>query len=645
VVLAMGMGALALGAALVPRVLSASPYALLWTLAAASASTVWLAYCAPLLDLAQPLGDIAVAAALVIPALAPLGGVLPLVYRGAAGEGGRRLGSLLACEIPGAIVIAPAMHAFVLPSVGVSGVCAVCSGLGALCCASFAVQRGSRGAAVVATVVCAALAALAGVAPPAALRSPRWNDAALTVRAFQEDREFAVAVVDDGLQGERTLLTDQFRAAGTGRDYQYMRALGHLPVLLHRAPERVAVLALGTGTTLGSVSLHSEVAHIEVLEISAAVVRMAPWFAEVNRGALAGADARVNVVIDDGRRTLARRAGRFDVITMEPLLPDSPFGVYLYTPEFYAVARAALAPRGILCQWVPPHALEPEVFDAVVAAFSRSFEHTQAWLFGTQLILVASEHAIELEPARWTSLEGVLAAELTQLGFDDYGGVRARFVGALSRRSVSRPLTDLDPWIAWRHKPADARSLSWLPRNLEQVASWSTPPPWPPLSDADEARRDAARTLREARIAAAWSEVELRAGRLDAPVAHDRALAALEPLAPAQRGEREVAAFVENIEYLARLRSGVARLAAGDARAALADLVRAAELRGERAEVHAYVAAALEVTGREPAARAAWSKARELCPGLERTPAGIRARALGARGASQDVEHAASVQR
>ena len=117
-----------------------------------------------------------------------------------------------------------------------------------------------------------------------------------------------------------------------------------------------------------------------MLEISPAVVGAAGWFAEKNRGVLgdagtgsASSPQRVRVLLGDGRFTLASHPGEYDVIAMEPLLPDSPFAVYLYTREFYARCQRALAPGGLVCQWVPPHALEPATFEAVLDAFARSF--------------------------------------------------------------------------------------------------------------------------------------------------------------------------------------------------------------------------------------------------------------------------------
>ncbi len=61
-----------------------------------------------------------------------------------------------------------------------------------------------------------------------------------------------------------------------------------------------------------------------------------------------------------------------------------------------------------------------------------------------------------------------------------------------------------------------------------------------------------------------------------------------------------------------------------DAAAAL----EAAELRPERADVALYLAVARERAG-DPDARAALERAAALCPGLARTPEGLRGRSLG----------------
>jgi spermidine synthase len=635
-VLAFSLLALALGAAALAPLVRKDAGGVAALLAAAALASTWPVWAAPALrwvreglaTTAPAFADAATAAVLVVPALAPLGAVVPVLHASSAGEPGRRLGDLLAFELAGALLAGPLLHAQLVPALGVGGA------IGALClCAALAalvLVRRSPTAATLASVVAVSCAAAAAAAPEPALASPKLTDPALAVREFREDQHFAVSVVDDGVLGERTLLTDQFRAAGTGRDYRYMRVLGHLPLLLHPAPRRVAVLALGTGTTLGAVALHAEVEAIDVLEISPAVIASAPWFAEVNRGALAS--ERVRTKVDDGRRTLALAPGRYDVLTMEPLLPDSPFGVYLYTPEFYAVAGRALAPGGVFCQWVPPHALEPRVFDAVVAAFAEAFRWSSAWVFGTQVLLLGTDAEPRLDAGRFPAA-GALRDALGELGLATPAGVRARYVADLSGwPRAPRPVSDADPWIAWRRKPSGSQVLGWLAENLESLARASGEPPWAADERGDELAA-ATRAVRAARAAHARREREIRSGTAAASV--EQILAPLRALPAAERSDPEVQDFVAEVEFLAALRSGAASLQAGGGREALEALVRAAELRPERADVHGYLAVALERAGRTDAAAAAWERALRACPGFERTPAGARAAGWRSRASTE----------
>jgi hypothetical protein len=389
------------------------------------------------------------------------------------------------------------------------------------------------------------------------------------------------------------------------------------------------VLALGTGTTLGAVTLHPEVEQIDVLELSRAVVRQASFFSGVNRGALE--DPRVTVVVGDGRRVLATRAASYDVITLEPLLPDSPFAVYLYTEEFYAAAQAALRPGGLVCQWVPPHALEPATFNAVVDAFCRSFPHATLWLFDTQVALVGGERVPGPQQERFPS-GGALAEALATLGLDSAVRLAGYWVGdGADFPTAPRPLTDEDPWIIRSPRREGAALLGDLPVNLRTLAAAESPPPWEALGEPARARWAGLRALGRARVAHALDEARARGvslpgmGEPDLGVALDQARQSLRSEDPA------LSHFVDEVTFLGALRRGVARLGAGEPLEALGPLTTAAELRPERADVHLYLAAALQAQGAESAAAAAWSAARERCPRILETSAGARALALGLR--------------
>jgi len=640
-VLTASLAGLALGAAILPAILPRGSRGVSLGLLLCALASLWILVVDRVLPglSGQPLAVRALV--LCVPAMLPFGALVPLVHRAMRGESGRRLGALYVHEVWGALLGIPLLQLVLAPRIGLAGGVAVLCALGAIAALSLL----SRERIVsIAACACALVAAFVLVrAEPPALRSPPLANPALTVLSFVEDRDFAVSVVDDGLLGERTLLTDGFRAAGTGRDYRYMRVLGHLPVLLHPAPKRVAVLALGTGTTVGAVSLHPEVERIDVLEISRAVVEAAPLFAEHNRGALSeglpgllepnDAQGRVVVKLGDGRKTLRDSPRTYDVVTMEPLLPDSPFGVHLYTREAYQDVKRALKPGGIACQWVPPHALEASTYEAVVTTFAHAFPGTRVFVSGTQVILVGGAQPV-LDPERFRRAQGPLAAELEALGLEDPEAIAARAVAWFDDSAYphGRSLRDSDPWIAFRPRRFGAQLLLDLPRNLPLGPLPSGDAVFSPLSGD---RGTALVALREARIAHAYAEAALRGIETDGPwregrvLRLDEALGRASALAPE---DPEVREFAAEIAFLEDLRAGVAALAGNASKdaaiAALDPLTRAAQARPERADVHAYVAAALSRIGSKAAGKAL-DAALERCPRLSETDVGRRAHALG----------------
>lgn len=608
--------ALALGAWVLPPLLWKRRQANGWLLVLASLGVCWPHLAVRLLPGNAGAGEpgsipgMLLMLGLIGPGLAALGALPGMLHRDSQGDGGERLGALYLHELWGALLFLPLAHAWLVPHFGTHGLLFACA---LLLCAAACVLRQGRLGTLAGTGTALACALLLG--SPARVTAPLANPA-FTLRSFTEDREFAVSVVDDGLLGERTLLTDGFRAAGTGSAYRYMQALGHLPVLLHPSPREVAVLALGTGTTLGALAQHEELKRIDVLEISPAVVDAAPLFEANNHKALSG-DSRVRVRLGDGRRTLAASAGQYDLVTMEPLLPDSPFGVYLYTEEFYALARASLRPGGIVCQWIPPHALEPASFEVVLRSFQRAFPWSGVWLFGTQLVLIGADQPMRADAGR-IPLEGTLAKRLHALGLDTPARIEAARVLETRVQPLLPGLRDEQPWIIHAPRRSGAQLLLDLPRNLDALLKLRTEP----ASGASAHRW-------RARIAFAHEEARLRGASDPALAGYDleKELAAAQQMEP---DSVELLVLQEEIGFVTLLRNGVALLES-EPRSALELLLRAERLEDTRADVHLYIAVALHKLGSKAAPKAL-ERARELCPRIGETREGQRARALGLTG-------------
>jgi spermidine synthase len=318
-VLVCALAALALGAALLAPLLPARRGGIAVVLLLCVSATLW-----PLVapDAVHAFADAGAdwqqAAWIVLPALFPFGALLPLLHRTVTGESGRRLGDLLLYEAFGAGIGLPLLHRASMPHLGTSGSLAALAALGALAGLVLARRRLALGLAAA-----SGLAMLcAGRSSSPALRAPSLDNPAFQRRFFAEDECFAVSVVDDAVRDERTLLTDDFRATASGPAYLYMRVLGHLPLLLHPAPRRVAVLALGTGTTAGAVASHPEVERIEVLEISRRVCEAVPLLRSAQGGFAAALSARERSATPawscisgtgagrSGRSMAARRADR-----------------------------------------------------------------------------------------------------------------------------------------------------------------------------------------------------------------------------------------------------------------------------------------------------------------------------------------------
>ncbi len=204
--------------------------------------------------------------------------------------------------------------------------------------------------------------------------------------------------------GTTALAIDGKVDATNAGDMLTQSLLAHLPLLLHPAPEKVAIIGLGSGVTLGA-SLTHPVSRVDTLEISPQVVEASAFFEVENRGALS--DPRTHLIVGDGRSHLLLSSRRYDVIISEPSNPWMAGVATLFTQEFFLAARDRLNPGGILCQWAHTYDISDADLRSITATFLSVFPDGSLWLVGDgDVLLIGSEAPLDTlldgVPGAWT---------------------------------------------------------------------------------------------------------------------------------------------------------------------------------------------------------------------------------------------------
>jgi spermidine synthase len=246
------------------------------------------------------------------------------------------------------------------------------------------------------------------------------------IQYYREGRGSTIAVIDHGIR-RGLLVNGKSVASDTPGDLELQLLMGHVPALIHPDPRSVLVVGLGAGFTLGAVAVHPEVERLVVVEIEPAVVDAAALFGNINGHAL---DAPgLEIVFQDGRNYLKTTREEFDVISADPIHPWTYGAAYLYTTEYYELARRRLKQGGIMSQWLPATELSPRDVKSVAATFSRSFSNVVLWRARADVLLVGSDSPIRIDLDRFTErLERPpVQNQLASLGLNTHWSLFAGF--------------------------------------------------------------------------------------------------------------------------------------------------------------------------------------------------------------------------
>ena len=406
------------------------------------------------------------------------------------------LGILYALNTIGAVIGALLAGFVLIPSLGLRDTIRVVTIVVVVSTFALALVAGVRGRERGFAFVASAIVLSLGFAQPSwdtrLLSSGVYKDARgsgnpdletwLTAGRLLYYREGATATVSvrESL-GSRSLSLDGKVDASNQADMLTQRLLAHLPLLLHPRSNRVAILGLGSGVTLGSALKHP-VQSVDVIEISPEVVEASRFFDFENHRGLA--DPRTRLIIGDGRLHLARSRSQYDVIVSEPSNPWISGIASLFTREFFELTRQRLAPGGVLCQWAHTYDISDTDLRSIVATFLSVFPDGSLWLVGKgDVLLIGSTAPVDEQfghvVERW-GRAGV-AADLMDVGVREPFALLSMFVAqreALARYAHGAPIQTDDRTQLEYSGP---RSMFGAPtaRNdevLRQLASTAPPP-------------------------------------------------------------------------------------------------------------------------------------------------------------------------
>ncbi|MCP5006990.1 MAG: polyamine aminopropyltransferase [Planctomycetes bacterium] len=155
-----------------------------------------------------------------------------------------------------------------------------------------------------------------------------------------------IVVAESECYGRCLILDNEFQSAELD-EYVYHESLVQPALILHPAPEKIAIIGGGEGAALREVLRHRSVKKAMMVDIDEKVVECSrEYLPSFHAGAFS--DERTVLLFGDGRKFLAESDEKFDAIIIDITCPLEGGPSYkLFTREFYEVVKNRLTPQGV----------------------------------------------------------------------------------------------------------------------------------------------------------------------------------------------------------------------------------------------------------------------------------------------------------
>ncbi|MGF1455088.1 MAG: MnmC family methyltransferase [Alphaproteobacteria bacterium] len=216
-----------------------------------------------------------------------------------------------------------------------------------------------------AATAAAAAVLLLGPAKPDLLDLPEGA----TLRQRIEGMLGTVTVYNDAVGHTHLKINNHYVMGGTATRTADRRQ-GHIPLLMHGAPEKALFLGVGTGATFAAAAYHPDL-QADAVELVPEVLDVLPAFTSVS-GETAELD-RLRLHAGDARRFVAATGERYDVIVADTFHPSRDGAALLYTVDHFQAIKDRLAEGGLFCQWLPLHQLDLDTLRLIIRSFQAVY--------------------------------------------------------------------------------------------------------------------------------------------------------------------------------------------------------------------------------------------------------------------------------
>ena len=387
--------------------------------------------------------------AAILPAAILMGVAFPIALAlWARPDGGtaaaRPVGTMYAANVVGGIAGAVLGGFLLLPWLGSRVALIVCAGLYLVTAVWLLLATRRR---VAALALIALFVAAARIVPdPFTAALARRHGPGERIFWKEEGVQTSVSIHTHAFRGWLMYLDGLHQASDAPEMVRLHRLIGHLPMVLHPNPRRALVVGLGGGATPGAVSQHDS--DVLVVELSDTVRKGAEFFKHVNYDLFARPNVRLRV--DDGRNFLSFTDRRFDVVTADLIQPIHAGAGNLYSREYFALVRNAVADDGLVLQWIG-HRPDTQ-YKLIMRTFLDVFPHTTLWADGQLMVGAKQPLRLARAPFEAKRARAETRAALDEIGLDSFETLTSwyvagpdelrRFVGDGPLLTDDRPLVE-----------------------------------------------------------------------------------------------------------------------------------------------------------------------------------------------------------